>query len=365
MAEIEVHCDVPLAEAIVLATQASTEYPPLQWTLKSGDTVVVRIEVAETAAKAHYAQHSATPNYFVNTRVEKLFITVTVKNVSQLDLSRLLGTNTSEQTFHAHFETSSGPEDFDYQSAEELGRRVVEDIKDAANTLLRFLRISYGQHWLKPVGADEPNLQNFLDTVRARWQRGGFWRRLVVMPLVTRIAGVFIGGTRQYLEISDWATIQTALGRGDVPIEVYALVSDAKERFEQGDKQIAVLHLNSAMEAAVDRFIEDQLSPRIPAASLKNILKDNYGRLLENWVLPLSDELELDLRNQEWPSIKKIQDLRRESGHPDVVRGIAALSNVEWFRLVKDATSAIAKMTGTTPPKSPHPMWAALQAGTD
>ena len=81
--------------------------------------------------------------------------------------------------------------------------------------------------------------------------------------------------------------------------------------------------------------------------------------------LPLSEQLNLDLRNGEWVSIKKLQDLRRESGHPDVVRGIDAMNDAEWFKLVKDATSAIAKLTAISPPKAPHAMYAELQSGTD
>jgi hypothetical protein len=364
MAEIEVHCEVLLAEPIVLATQADTQYAPMRLVLSSGDQAVIRMDVAEAAAKAHYAQHSSEPNYFVNTRVEKLFVVLSVENVSALDMSRVLGTNTTEQTFHAHFETKSGPLDFDYQSSEELGRRIVQNIKESANTVLRLIRASYGQHWLKPVGLDEPDLQNVLDNTKTRWEKNGVWIPLVVSPRVVRIPGGVVGGGRQYLEVSDWRAIQTAVGRGETPSEAYALVSDAKERFEQGDKHIAVLHLNSAMESAVDRFIVDQLGPKVPAASLKNVLKENYDRLLSNWVLPLSDELNLDLRNHEWASIKRIQELRRESGHPTVNTGIATLDKIEWFCLVKDATSAISKLTGTVSPKSPHPMWAALQSGT-
>src|SRR2546430_8040825 len=180
MAEIEVHCEVPLAEPIVLATQADTHYAPIQWKLSSGDQVVIRMDAPEAAAKAHWAGHSSTANYFVNTRVEKVVAVLTVANVSAIDISRLLGTNSSEETFHAHFETPSGPLDFDYQCAEELGRRVVQDIKEATNTVVRFVRINYGQHWLEAVGADEPDLQNFLDTAKARWQRNGIWTPLVV-----------------------------------------------------------------------------------------------------------------------------------------------------------------------------------------
>ena len=105
MAEIEVHCEVPLAEPIVLATQADTHYAPIQWKLSSGDQVVIRMDAPEAAAKAHWAGHSSTPNYFVNTRVEKVVAVLTVANVSAIDISRLLGTNSSEETFHAHFET--------------------------------------------------------------------------------------------------------------------------------------------------------------------------------------------------------------------------------------------------------------------
>jgi len=63
MAEIEVQCDVPLAEPIVLATLADVRYAPIQWKLSSGDQVVIRMDVPEAAAMAHYAEHSPTLNY--------------------------------------------------------------------------------------------------------------------------------------------------------------------------------------------------------------------------------------------------------------------------------------------------------------
>jgi hypothetical protein len=363
MAELEIKCEVSLWEGIVLATQADTNYQPLNWTLSSGTQATVSIEVAAGAA-THYAQHSATPNYFANTKVEKLSIALKEANVSDLDISRLRGTNPSERTYHAHFESASGPLDFAFQSAEELGRRVVADILEAANKVIRFVRINYGQHWLELI-PNQAEPQNYLDSVKAKWLKDGAWTPLVTSPHVVIIPGGFLGGTAQYLEVADWNAIQAALARGHAPTESYALVSDAKARFEEGDKHIAILYLNSAMEAAVDRFIEAQLVSKIPATSLKNILKDNYGRLLENWVLPLSEQLNLGLRDNEWGSIKKTQDYRRESGHPDVSRGIDALVDNEWFRLVKDGISAIAKLTGTQAPKTPHPMYAEIQSGTN
>jgi hypothetical protein len=363
MTELEIRCEVSLWERIVLATQADTNYQPLQWTLGSGTKTTVSIEVPE-AARTEHAKHSSQPNYFINTTVNKLSIALKLPDVLELDISRLRGTNTAEKTHHAHFEGPSGPLDFDYQSAEDLGRRVVHDILDAVNKVIRFVRINYGQHWLELIPS-QTHSQNYLDTVKAKWLNGGTWMPLVCAPHVVSIPGGLFGGTRSYLEISDWNAIQAALMRGEPPSESYALISDAKARFEEGDKHIAVLYLNSAMEAAVDRFIEVQLGPRIPPASLKSVLKENYDRLLNNWVLPLSDQLNLDLRKGEWASIKKIQDLRRESGHPEVVRGIDAMNDAEWFGLVKDATSAIAKLTGMSSPKAPHPMYAELQSGTD
>src|ERR1700747_943894 len=286
MAELEIRCEVSLWEGIVLATQADANYQPLQWTLSSGTSATVSIQVVE-AARREYAKHSSQPNYFVNTKVEKLSIALKAPDVADLDISRLLGTNTSEKTYHAHFEGASGPLDFDYQSAEDLGRRVVRDVLEAANKVIRFIRINYGQHWLELIPS-QPHPQNYLDTVKAKWLKDGTWTPLVTAPHVVSIPGGFLDGAGLYLKISDWNTIQTALVRGEAPSESYALVSDAKARFEEGDKHIAVLFLNSAMEAAVAKFIETQLGPKIPPASLKNVLKENYDRLLNNWVLPFS-----------------------------------------------------------------------------
>lgn len=365
MLELQIRCEVSLWEPIVLATQDKTDYQPLNWALKNGNRVIVRMNVDEAAAKEHYAEHSSTPNYFVNTPVRKVFLSLTVANVSDLDLSRLLGTNTSEETHHAHFETATGSLDIDYQSADELGLRIVKDILEAANALVRFIRINYGQHWLEPLTQQLPDPQTFLESVRAHWLNENVWTPLVVNPHVASITGLVIGGTRQYLEIADWESIQGALTRGDLPSDPFSLASDAKERFEENDGHIAVLHLNSAMEAAVDEFIRVQLGPKIPAPSLKNVLKENYDRLLNNWVLPLSDELNLDLRNIEWPSIKKIQELRREAGHPLVTTGIATIGEREWLGLVKHVVSAISKLTGIPVPKSPHPMSGEMHSGTD
>jgi hypothetical protein len=362
MPKLEVKCEVSLWEGIVLTTQADTEYRPLQWMLKSGSTVSVQMEVPEEA-KRHYAENSSIPNYYVNTKVAKLLIELKLAGVSDLDLKRLRGENQSEGTLQAHFESPSGPVDIKFQAAKELGLRIAKDIWEGANSVIRIIRINYGQYWLEPLSTHAIDPQPVLEQVKAKWKRGNEWVPLVVGPCVVDLGDVRIGASRQYLEIADWNAIGAALARGEPLADAYALISDANQRYEDGDEHIAALHLNSAMEAAVEQFLRSQLLSKIPAASLNNVLRENYDRLLNNWVLPLSDELNLNLRDNEWPSIKKIQELRREAGHPQLNTGIAALTQADWSSLVKDAKSAISKLLGIPMPKSPHLMTSELHAG--
>ena len=127
-----------------------------------------------------------------------------------------------------------------------------------------------------------------------------------------------MGAVKLYLEISDWRTIQHAVERNESPADGFTLLSDSRERYHQGDRKVAIIHLNSALEWAVHHFLDSQLGSKIPSESLKELLKQSHGRLLENWVLPLDRDLALGLERDEWPSIKRIQDLRKE-GAPCVL----------------------------------------------
>jgi hypothetical protein len=173
-----------------------------------------------------------------------------------------------------------------------------------------------------------------------------------------------MGAVKLYLEIFDWQTIQSAIGKADSPPDGFTLLSDSKDRYHKGDRRIAIMHLNSALEWAVHRFLHAQLSSRIPPESLENLLKQTHGRLLRDWVLPLDRRLHLGLEHGEWPSIRRIQELRKEAGHPTVSTGLCNLTDADFAKLVKDATHAVAKLTGIPVPKSPPPMVGAIAGGT-
>ncbi len=366
MATIEVRCNVKLPKAIVLATRQDAFYGAICWTLSNGDTVAVEMDIPEDEIRRSYQQHSSRGDWWVNSRVEDLRISIRLENVSADDLDRLYARHTSERTWVAHFETSAGVGlDQSYQEAPELGRRVVAEIRETVNLILRFVRDNYGQHWLRLLSQDEKSLQNFLDDVRAEWREAtNPWRRLLIAVLVTSIGSVYLGVMRLYLEVGDWHTIQQAVARKEEPSSVFALLSDSRERYYQGEPRIAIIYLNSALEWAVQRFLRDQLSSKIPSEALEKVLSQTHARLLADWVLPLDRTIALGLEHKEWPSIKKIQKLRGEAGHPAKSNEISTLTILDFEKLVRDASTAIAKLSGLVAPKIPPPMVGILAGGT-
>ncbi len=91
MATIEVRCNVRLSEAIVLATQQDASYGAICWTLANGDTVALEMDIPEAEIKRSYQEHSSRGNWWVNSRVEVLRISIRLENVSADDLDRLYG----------------------------------------------------------------------------------------------------------------------------------------------------------------------------------------------------------------------------------------------------------------------------------
>jgi hypothetical protein len=366
MATIEVRCNVKLSEAIVLATQQDASYGAIRWTLANGDTVTVEMDIPEDEIRRSYQEHSSRGNWYVNYRVQALRISIRLENVSADDLDRLYARHTSEPTWVAHFETSAGEGlDQSYQEAPELGRRVIAEIRETVNLILRFVRDNYGQHWLRPLSQDEKSLQNFLDDVQAEWREAmNPWKRLLIASLVTSIGSVYVGVMKLYLEVGDWQTIQQAVGRKEEPSSGFALLSDSRERYYQGEPRIAIIYLNSALEWAVQRFLRNQLSSKIPSEALQEVLRQTHARLLSDWVLPLDRIVGLGLEHKEWPSIVKIQKLRRKAGHATASSEIGALTDLDFEKLVRDASTAIAKLNGLVAAKIPPPMVGILAGGT-
>ncbi len=367
MATIEVRCNVKLSEAIVLATQQDAIYGAICWTLANGDTVAVEMDIPEDEIRRSYLENSSRGNWWVNSMVEVLRISIKLENVSADDLDRLYARHTSDPIHIAHFETSSGVGlDMSYQETPEFGRRVVAEIRETVNLILKFVRDNYGQHWLRPLSQDERSLQNFLDDARAEWREAkNPWKKLLVAHLMIYMVGAWLGVMKRYLEVGDWQMIQQAVSRKEEPCSGFALLSDSRERYYQGEPRIAIIYLNSALEWAVQRFLRDQLSSKIPSKALEKLLgHQTHGRLLDDWVLPLDRTAGLGLEHKEWPSIKKIQKLRREAGHPAKSNEISTLTILDFEKLVRDASTAIAKLSGLVAPKVPPPMMGTLAGGT-
>jgi phage-related protein len=213
MATIDVRCDVRLPGDIVLATQKDTSYPAIRWQLANRDTVSVEMEVRNQEICHSYQEHASKGNWYVNSRVESLRVSVRLEDVSVDDLDRLYGRHASAHNFVARFNTSSATSiEQPYQEALSFGGRVTREIKEAVNLILRFVRDNYGQHWVRLLSDEEKPIQNFLDEVRAEWREAtNPWKRLLVSPIEIVIKGARIGVANLYLETTDWQSIQHAI----------------------------------------------------------------------------------------------------------------------------------------------------------
>ena len=355
MATIEVRAKIPLQESIVLATQRELEYPELEMQTANG-RVWLSLVVPRDDAQRLWESGKHLGHYWVNTRVEALDVRLVVEDVSAEELMRLEGRHPQA----AWYTSTEGQ----YQEAEELGERIATTIVDSCNRLLRWLRTKYGQFWVKPLRREEP-VQNFLDQIQAKWRvPAGAWRRLNAYPPVIRVDRIVLGVADRYLQVRDWEKLQADLRRQDEPGAGLLLVATAKDRFTEGDRQMAIIHLNSALEWCVQTFVEGELKGVIPPESLKVVLRQAHGRLLNEWVLPLCRKRSIDVESVEWPSVKRVQDLRAEAGHLSRQGDLYALSESEFHTLAKNSISFICKLLGEATPKAPPPLSTATAAGT-
>lgn len=353
---IEVRADFPLAASIVLSAQSGATYAPVEMRLKTGDRATVSLAVPADTIERMYTEGAGYPDYWVNVRANVLKLVLEVDGVGTHDMNRLLGQHPTAETFVGEGQT--------FQEAPALGRRILDALLEAANTVIRALRYGCGQHWLTPIEYDGPT-QNFLLATHTRWRTpGGEWKVLWVEPHALVISGVFMGAADQYLTPDDWSALGRQVAAGDEPLTGFALIVEARQRFAVGDRHMAVIHLSSALEWAVQRFLERHLAGTLPAKSLQTTLKQSHGRLLEDWVLPIARELALDLESQEWPSIKRVQTLRAEAGHPAIGRTWADLSEYDFRVLAQHATSAVSKLLAVQAPKTPPVLSVEAAAGT-
>jgi hypothetical protein len=254
-----------------------------------------------------------------------------------------------------------------YQEEEALGKRIRTIIINSCNSLLKWLQVKYGQFWLKLFILEEP-AQNFLNRIQAKWRvPTGVWMPLnTYPPTMLQIHGLAIGVASLYLQVKDWKQLQDDLRKQEEPDAGWLLIAAAKERFEEGDRQMAIIHLNSALEAFVQTFIKNELKAVLPQKSLDVVVKQSHGRLLDDWVLPFCGKRNIDIDNKsiEWQSVKRVQDLRREAGHPSKQGSLRALTEFDFYNLTRHSISFICKILHQKAPKTPPPFIGASAAGT-
>jgi hypothetical protein len=352
---------VKLDSAIVVSTDSKEfDFAPIPVQLVTRHSATVRLDINREELRGEFLDVPAGKTRIVSVAVKALLIDLTLDDVNEADIKRLQGRQLNEPTFQATFKTNQGILRVKYQEAGALAKTVVANIRGAANTVLHLIRDLFGQHWLTLVQASEHQLQEFIDDARAEWQvDGSDWQRLVVVPLVSMITA-YSGVGRMYLNPNDWRVVGTTVATQAHPPYGLTLLSDARERFRRDDREVAIIHLNSAVEWAVQEFLRVKLAGHIPARSLDAILETAHARLLDTWILPYSDQMGLGLRENEWPAIRQIQQLRKKAAHPADSAEIESLSEAEFTRLVRSAASTIAKLCSLAVPKLPPPMEAIM-----
>jgi hypothetical protein len=346
---IRVQASVALANPIILATRATPTFEALDVPTTNGHVVRIELAVDEADLRAYYEQRRndhapAGRELWITSRVDRLNISLTWE-ASDEDLMRLEGRHPS-----AAWHTVNGRQ---YQKAPDFAEQLGLAIKAASDQLVDVLRFSFGQYWLRRIETPEA-WSNFLVDIVAKWSRtGGDWQRIYAGPRVSRMGPIALGVAHEYLTTADWVRIHQNWPAVAAPSVGFALVAEARDRYRRGDLQLALIHLSSAVEWGTQRFLERHLAPAIPDASLRVVLKQSHGRLLNDWLLPLIRREGTDLERNEWPDIKRIQELRASAGHPDLDSAWQTVTEDEFERLADAATRTLSKLLAVAMPKSP------------
>lgn len=356
MSDMRFRARVQLTEPVVVATQDVLEFEAFTLRTAKGE-VHLRLRVDQETANAMWAQRPpAQENYWVNTSVDELEIEAVLFGVDDDDLQRLRVEHPTARRFH-----SGGKE---RQEAAELGQKVAELIASSCNRLLSVIEADFGQYWLQPVTIDRM-IQNSLSTWKVDWRlsEGDEWE-----PLWTTPGGMsgraYLGVADQYFTQKDAERTIRMLAEATHERTAYSLISESKRRWHEGDKKVAILHLNSAIEWSTQEYLRRRLADRLPAETLESVLSQAHGRLLDQWVLPLSRSDGLEIENKEWPRIKRVQTLRREAGHPNVTVGLPAVEDREFTELCHFAISFTAKVLRIEAAKEPPYLEGMAAAGS-
>lgn len=353
MKELSFTASVELDQPIVVATQAEPTFPEFHVTTSTA-RLTLSLDVDVDLAKQLWEHGSQEPNYWVNACVGKLHVAGTFSELREDQWASLHGHHPTARRF-----TGNGQE---HQEVPDLGEALTTAIADGCNHLIAMFSADFGQYWLRPVGVEQP-VQNTLCRWGARWRdESGIWHPLWTAPRGSW-GRVHLGVADQYLSMHDAELVAQRLREGKSHTVGYALLSEGKRRWDEGDRRVAIVHVSSAVEWAVQGFLESYLTDLIPEATLGAILRQAHGRLLDDWVLPISRSLELGLEGPIWESIKKVQRLRREAGHPSVDEGLADLTHSDFVLMCDYLIVAISNLVGCDPAKGPPYLEGSAAAG--
>jgi hypothetical protein len=164
--------------------------------------------------------------------------------------------------------------------------------------------------------------------------------------------------------VQDWKQLQDDLRKQEEPDTGWQLIADARYWFEKGDRKMAIILLNSALEEFVQIFIERELKDVIPSKSLERIQRQAHAYLLSDWVRPLCEMRSINVDEVEFQSVKDVLTLRNEIAHPQRRKAggpskqsnLHALSELEFFNLTRHSISFICKILHQKAPKTPPPL---------
>lgn len=202
---LEVLLKMLLPEPIVLGTQASPSFPPLSMYVDDTTSVTIELQIDENKLRRKYLSGidhdpQADKEFWVVSRADALLVTVTLSDVSEDDVLRIESKHHTARHERMH--------DVVHQDAPEFAERVGKAAVLAVGKLLRELRRSFGQYWLRHLGQPE-HWPNFLRAHTANWRYPhGNWKPLVVGPLTCGTIGLTLGIADQYLSSENWKSVE-------------------------------------------------------------------------------------------------------------------------------------------------------------
>jgi hypothetical protein len=147
----------------------------------------------------------------------------------------------------------------------ELAKRLLKDfIYPHLMRLLTILRNHYGQYWINELTEWDPrggrSLGAYCRSLNMHWSIDGgrTWSRFTPERNVQKIWHAPVD-YREYITEQDWKELGTAMQRDYVPSVAAEMLGGAHALFDQGDLRRALVEGTTALELAVDNFVDGRL----------------------------------------------------------------------------------------------------------